>query len=64
MEAIQLYSGIDLLEMCGYMDLWDPIDSLADRIKAGIFVSKILNSPFQFEEDSRKISVLSHIHWK
>ncbi len=57
MEAIQLYSGIDLLEMCGYMDLWDPIDSLADRIRAGIFVSKILNSPFQFETDFRKISV-------
>lgn len=57
--AFQLYSGIELLEMSGYMGLWDEILSLSDRIRVGMFVSKIFNSPFQFENDERKISVYS-----
>lgn len=57
--ACQLYSGIELLEMSGYMGLWDEISSLSDRIRIGMFVSKIFNSPFQFENDERKISVYS-----
>lgn len=57
--ACQLYSGIELLEMSGYMGMWNEISSLADRIRVGMFVSKTFNSPFQFENDERKISVYS-----
>ena len=56
-EAVWLYSGIDLLEMCGYMGLWDSMDRLSDRVKIGMFVSTIFNSPFQFESETRKICV-------
>lgn len=57
--ACQIYSGIDLLESVGYLGLWDNIKGLANRIKIGMFVSKIFNSPFQFEEGERKISIQS-----
>ncbi|MBD5489862.1 MAG: HAD hydrolase-like protein [Lachnospiraceae bacterium] len=55
--ACQIYSGIDLLELVGYLGVWDSIKGLANRIKIGIFVSKIFNSPFQFEKGERKISI-------
>lgn len=52
-----IYSGIDLLEAVGYLGLWDSIKGLANRIKIGMFVSKIFNSPFQFEKGGRKIAI-------
>ena len=52
-----IYSGIDLLELVGYLGLWDSIKGLADRIKMGMFVSKIFNSPFQFEKGERKVAI-------
>lgn len=56
-RGIRIYSGMDLLEMTGYMGLWDYTQSLADRIKTGMFTAKIFNSPFQFETEECKISV-------
>lgn len=55
--ACRLYSGIDLLELAGYMGLWDYTDSLSDRIRIGMFVSRVFNSPFQFETEARRIGV-------
>lgn len=55
--ACQIYSGIDLFEMTGYFGMWDRIENLSDRIKAGLFLSKLFNSPFQFETLERKIQV-------
>lgn len=55
--ACQLYSGIELFEMAGYLGLWEYMDGLADRIKAGMFVAKLFNSPFRFEKGEEKISV-------
>lgn len=55
--ACQIYSGVDLLELVGYLGVWDSIKGLANRIKIGMFVSKIFNSPFQFEKGERKISI-------
>lgn len=55
--ACRVHSGIDLLELVGYLGLWDCIKGLANRIKIGIFVSKIFNSPFQFEGDECKIAI-------
>ena len=56
-RACQIYSGIELLEMVGYLGLWDSIDCLSDRIKIGMFVARLFNSPFQFENAERMISV-------
>lgn len=56
-DAYQIYSGTDLLEMTGYMGLWDSLEGLSERIKIGMFVSILFNSPFQFESKEQKISV-------
>ncbi len=56
LQACRLHSGIDLLEMAGYMGLWDFMEPLANRIRIGMFVSVLFNSPFQFEEDGKKIA--------
>lgn len=58
-SSCHIYSGIELLEQAGYLGLWDNIEQLADRIKVGMFVSKLFNSPFQFETKDRRISVKS-----
>ena len=55
--ACQIYSGLELLEMVGYLGLWNNIGGLSDRIRVGMFVSRLFNSPFQFETEERKISV-------
>lgn len=55
--ACQIYSGIDLFEMTGYFGIWDRIENLSDRIKTGLFLSKLFNSPFQFETLERRIQV-------
>lgn len=57
--ACQIYSGIELLEMAGYLGIWDKVESLSDRIRAGMFMARLFNSPFQFETQERKISVKS-----
>ena len=59
MAAFRIYSGLELLEAVGYLGLWEHIEGLANRIKIGMFVSKLFNSPFQFETEERKISVKS-----
>lgn len=55
--AFQIYSGMELLEMLGYLGLWDYLETISDRIRIGMFTAKILNSPFQFESKDKKISV-------
>lgn len=55
--ACQVSSGVDLLEMAGYLGLWDSMEGVANRIKIGMFVAKLFNSPFQFEEEGQKIAV-------
>ncbi len=57
LHACRIYSGIDLFEMVGYFGMWDYIESLADRLKAGMFLAKLFNDPFQFETQEKKIEV-------
>lgn len=56
-EAYRIYSGIDLWEAVGCLGMEKYVDDLSDRIKLGLFVSKIFNSPFQFETTEKKICV-------
>lgn len=56
-KACRIYSGADLLEMTGHMGLWEYADSLASRIKIGMFIAKVFNSPFQFEMCDRRLHV-------
>ena len=57
LETARIYSGIDLWEAVGCFVMENDVDSLADRLKVGLFVSKIFHSPFQFETKERKITV-------
>ena len=58
-EACQVYSGAELLELAGYLGFWDQINGISDRVKVGMFMSRIFNSPFQFETDNKRIGVKS-----
>ena len=55
--ACHVYSGIELFEMVGYLGLWENSDRLADRIKIGMLIARLFNSPFQFESKEQKISL-------
>lgn len=57
LDAFKIYSGIELLESIGYMGMWELTESLADRIKVGMFIARIFNSPFQFEKTNKKIEI-------
>lgn len=56
-DACQLYSGLDLLSCSGYLGLWDRMDTFSNRLRIGMFVARLFNSPFQFEDNDGKISV-------
>lgn len=55
--ACRIYSGLDLLEMAGYLGMWENTDKLASRLKIGMFIAKAFNSPFQFETECKAIAV-------
>ncbi len=50
-DSFHIYSGSELLDLLGGMGIESEVFSLTDRIKMGMFVSCIFNSPFQFETD-------------
>ena len=47
----------ELLEKAGYLGLSKFTKTLSDRIRIGIFVSVLFNSPFQFETQEKKITI-------
>ena len=55
--ACRLYSGLELFEKAGYLGLWEKIRGLSGRIQAGMLAAGLFNSPFQFEDSEKKISV-------
>lgn len=57
MEVCHVCSAMELFEMLGYLGMWDKIEELSDRIKTGMFVARLFNSPFQFERNGQQISV-------
>lgn len=58
LDTYRIYSGADLYDSLGGLGLEDEIRTLSDRIKAGMFISNIFNSPFWFEEDARRLSII------
>ncbi len=57
-ETYRIYSGSDLFDLLGGMGMETEIQSLSDRVKTGLFVSRMFNDPFMFEEDDRRLTVL------
>lgn len=56
-STCRLYSGMDFLEQTGYMGLQEYMKCMSDKIKIGMFVANVFNSPFQFETGERRIGV-------
>ena len=57
MDTWHICSGEELLDAVGNMGLEPYMDSLAERLKAGMFVARLFNNPFQFEREERKITL-------
>lgn len=56
-KSFRVYSGSELLDMVGGLGLEEYTEHLSDRIRIGMFVADIFNSPFQFEDEECKIKV-------
>lgn len=56
-DTYRVFSGADLLEDVGNLGLSECVGELSDRLKTGMFVSRIFNSPFQFESEDRHIEI-------
>lgn len=56
-KTCRIFGGIDLLEAVGNLGLTNYMDSLSDHLKIGMFISRIFNSPFQFETQDKRITI-------
>lgn len=56
-DTYRVYSSSDLFDMLGGLGVEKETKSLSDRVKTGLFLSRILNDPFVFEEADRKLIV-------
>lgn len=56
-ETCRIYSGLDLLELLGGMGFQNYEEKLSDHLKMGMFVARIFNSPFQFENGEAKLAI-------
>ncbi len=57
LETCRIFSGTDLYDCLGGLGIEDDVKALSDRVKAGMMVSAIFNSPFWFEEEAQRLSV-------
>lgn len=53
----QIYSGAELLDLLGGLGMSAHLYSLSDRIKIGMAVARLFNSPFQFEDEERRLKI-------
>ena len=57
LKSYRIYSGADLYDSLGGLGLENEIKTISDRIKRGMLVSNIFNSPFWFEKVGQRLSV-------
>ncbi len=58
LSSFRIYSAVDLLDALGGLGL-DEAQTISDRVKVGLFLSRIFNSPFWFEKSAQPLSVKS-----
>ena len=56
-DTQRIYNGADLYDQLGGFGLDNEIKSYSDRVKVGMLIASVFNSPFWFEEASQKVSV-------
>ena len=57
-NTCRLFSGNAILELVGWLGFSKYIKSLDSHLRIGMFVSRIFNSPFQFEQEEGRIEIL------
>lgn len=57
LKSFKIYSGTDFLESVGGLGIRVNEQSISDKVKLGMFVANLFNSPFQFEDEEKRISV-------
>lgn len=56
-NAFQIYSTTELLDAVGGLDLTGDLQDISDKIRVGMFAADLFNSPFQFEDEERRVHV-------
>lgn len=56
-DAFRIYSAVDLFDALGGLGAEEEIISLSDRAKMGLFLARIFNDPFWFEDEDQRLSV-------
>ena len=56
-KAFQIYSATELLDAVGGLNLTDDLQDISDKIRVGMFTADLFNSPFQFEDEEKRIHV-------
>lgn len=56
-DTFRIYSGADLFEMCGGFGMEKYVKTLSDRLKIGLFISRLFNSPFYFEMEENPVEI-------
>ena len=54
-DTFRLYGGIQLYDALGGLGLEEYIKTLSDRVKVGLFIARIFNTPFVFEESEQRL---------
>ena len=52
-DAFKIISSIEYFDVLGGMAIEDHINSLSDRVRSGLFISRAFNDPFCFEIESK-----------
>ncbi len=56
-DTFRVYSANALFDSIGGLGTDTDINSVADSVKIGLFLSRIFNDPFWFEDDEKRLSV-------
>ena len=56
-DTFRIYGGMQLYDALGGLGVDDRLRTLPDRIKLGMFISRIFNNPFVFEDSDQRLCV-------
>ncbi len=54
-DTFRIYSGMQLFDALGGLGLDEGLCSVSDRVKTGLFISRIFNDPFVFEDEEQRL---------
>lgn len=56
-KPFRIYSSADLFDLLGGLGINNEIKNLSDRLKEGLFISRLFNDPFMFEKEDKSLTV-------